>query len=102
MFGSLLPDIPTVQMWVYLALSGVIGLTICDQALFSAFLAIGPRKALLYMTTSPIFAALFGFFVLKRKARASLGARHRHHSRRHRLGCARTTRLEAIQSRNGQ
>lgn len=67
MFGGLFPDIPTVQMWVYLALSGVIGLTICDQALFSAFLAIGPRKALLYMTTSPIFAALFGFFVLKER-----------------------------------
>jgi drug/metabolite transporter (DMT)-like permease len=64
LFGSFMPQVPTVQMWIYLALSGVIGLTICDQALFSAFLAIGPRKALLYMTTSPIFAALFGYLVL--------------------------------------
>ncbi|PHQ82176.1 MAG: hypothetical protein COB69_02615 [Phycisphaera sp.] len=64
LFGHAVPHVPTMQMWMYLALSGVIGLSICDQALFSAFLVIGPRKALLYMTTSPIFAAVFGFFIL--------------------------------------
>lgn len=64
LFGKLVPDVATTEMWVSLALSGLIGLTICDQALFSAFLDIGPRKALLFMTTSPIFAAIFGYFIL--------------------------------------
>lgn len=44
----------------YLALSGVVGLTLGDQALFTAFVDIGPRLAMLIMTTSPLFAALFG------------------------------------------
>lgn len=67
LFGKLVPEVATTEMWVALALSGVIGLTICDQALFSAFLDIGPRKALLFMTTSPIFAAVFGYFILGEK-----------------------------------
>ncbi|GAB5495351.1 MAG: DMT family transporter [Phycisphaerales bacterium] len=67
LFGKLVPEVATTEMWVALALSGVIGLTICDQALFSAFLDIGPRKALLFMTTSPIFAAFFGYFILGEK-----------------------------------
>lgn len=67
LFGKLVPEVATTQMWIALALSGVIGLTICDQALFSAFLDIGPRKALLFMTTSPIFAAIFGYFILEER-----------------------------------
>lgn len=47
-----------------LALSGVLGLTIGDQALFTSFVEIGPRRAMLVMTTSPLFAALFGWIAL--------------------------------------
>lgn len=47
-----------------LALSGVIGLAICDQALFTAFVDIGPRRALLIMTTSPLFALSLGVLFL--------------------------------------
>ncbi len=48
----------------FLALSGVVGLSIGDQALFAAFLSIGPRMAMLIMATSPIFATLFGWLAL--------------------------------------
>ncbi|MEO1583129.1 MAG: DMT family transporter [Planctomycetota bacterium] len=58
--GTLLPDIATQRQWIMLALSGLIGLSLCDQALFTAFVDIGPRRALLCMTTSPIFALGFG------------------------------------------
>jgi len=47
-----------------LAISGLIGLCIGDQALFTAFLDIGPRLALLSMTTAPIMAAVIGWLVL--------------------------------------
>ncbi len=49
---------------LYLALSGVIGLSIGDQALLVAFVDVGPRLTLLIMTTSPLFAAFLGWVVL--------------------------------------
>lgn len=47
-----------------LALSGLVGLTIGDLALFASFVQIGPRLAMLIMTVAPIFAALFGWIAL--------------------------------------
>ncbi|MEL6497878.1 MAG: DMT family transporter [Planctomycetota bacterium] len=64
MFGSIWPEIPAQGQLLALALSGLIGLSLCDQALFTAFVDIGPRRALLCMTTSPIFAMLFGITFL--------------------------------------
>ncbi len=61
--GQWVPDALAGQI-TYLAWSGIIGLTIGDQALFTAFLDIGPRISTLVMTTSPIFAAFFGWVVL--------------------------------------
>lgn len=60
LYGTPVPHITNLTQWGALALSGFIGLTICDQALFSAFLDIGPRRALLLMTSSPIWALIFG------------------------------------------
>jgi drug/metabolite transporter (DMT)-like permease len=57
------PEMPQAQL-VSLALSGLIGLTICDQALFTAFVDIGPRRALLLMTISPLVAAALGLVIL--------------------------------------
>lgn len=56
------PALP--RQYLLLAASGVIGLTIGDQALFSAFVRIGPRLAMLMMTTSPLMAAIFGWVAL--------------------------------------
>jgi len=57
--GLWLPDASTSAVF-YLAASGIIGLSIGDQALFTSFLYIGPRLATLLMTTSPIVAAALG------------------------------------------
>jgi drug/metabolite transporter (DMT)-like permease len=62
--GAWLPDIvATRQVWL-LAGSGIIGLAIGDQALFTAFVHIGPRISMLIMTTAPLFAAFFGWVAL--------------------------------------
>jgi len=61
--GAWVPGVVPRQV-VFLALSGVVGLAIGDQALFTAFVHIGPRLAMLIMTTAPLFAALFGWLAL--------------------------------------
>jgi len=63
MHGYWVPDTVPRQV-VYLALSGLVGLTIGDQAPFVAFLDIGPRLAMLIMTTSPLVAVVLGWLVL--------------------------------------
>lgn len=61
--GQLLPDLQPTQ-WRDLALSGVIGLALCDQALFLAFALIGPRQVMLVQTTTPLFGLALGFVLL--------------------------------------
>jgi drug/metabolite transporter (DMT)-like permease len=43
--------------WVWLSLSGIIGLAIGDSFLFSAYKAIGPRLGLLLLSLAPVFGA---------------------------------------------
>lgn len=61
--GALFPSANTQQI-TDLALSGVIGLAIGDQFLFTAFLYTGPRLAILCMTTAPVWATLLGYTFL--------------------------------------
>jgi drug/metabolite transporter (DMT)-like permease len=61
--GTWIPD-ASVRQVVLLALSGIVGLSLGDWALFAAFVSIGPRLSSLICTTSPIFAALFGWLAL--------------------------------------
>jgi drug/metabolite transporter (DMT)-like permease len=61
--GSWIPDVQSKQVWL-LALSGVIGLAIGDQCLFTAFVDIGPRLSNLLMTTAPVFAAVLSWVFL--------------------------------------
>lgn len=61
--GVWIPEALPRQFFL-LALSGIIGLALGDQALFTAFVDIGPRRAMLIMTTAPLFAALFGWVTL--------------------------------------
>lgn len=72
--GQWIPDMVAGQLW-YLALSGLVGLSLGDQALLTAFVDIGPRLAMLIMTTAPLFAAFFGWAVLEETlpAEACLG-----------------------------
>lgn len=57
------PSMVDAQL-VALAFSGLVGLTVCDQALFTAFVDIGPRRSLLMMTASPLVAVVLGFVFL--------------------------------------
>lgn len=61
--GYWMPVVNAGQIW-FLALSGIIGLAIGDQALFTAFVQIGPRLSMLIMTTAPLMAAGFGWMAL--------------------------------------
>jgi drug/metabolite transporter (DMT)-like permease len=61
--GGWIPDMNGRQV-LLLALSGVIGLSLGDQALFTAFVDIGPRLANLLMTTAPIWAAIVAWVFL--------------------------------------
>jgi drug/metabolite transporter (DMT)-like permease len=61
--GAWIPDALPKQV-VFLGLSGIVGLSIGDQALFRSFVYVGPRLAMLVMTTSPLIATLFGWVVL--------------------------------------
>ncbi|GAG97393.1 unnamed protein product [marine sediment metagenome] len=61
--GSLLPTASSGQ-WFWIGLSGIVGLGIGDFGLFAAFVIIGPRRSVLIMSLSPIFAALGAYFML--------------------------------------
>jgi len=61
--GSLLPAASSGQ-WFWIGLSGVVGLGIGDFGLFAAFVIIGPRRSVLIMSLSPIFAALGAYLML--------------------------------------
>ncbi len=61
--GTWLPPAVGGQV-LFLALSGVVGLTIGDQALFTAFVDIGPRLGMLIMATAPLWAVFFGWVAL--------------------------------------
>jgi len=60
--GRWFPD-ATAEQLIYLALSGLVGLTIGDQALFSAFVRIGPRLSTLIAITAPLFALAIGMLL---------------------------------------
>lgn len=47
-----------------MGLSGVVGLSIGDSGLFAAYLTIGPRRSLLMMALSPLFAAVGAYMLL--------------------------------------
>lgn len=61
--GDLIPVINDRQ-FILLAASALVGIVIGDQALFTAFVDIGPRLSLLMMSTAPIWAAVLGWIAL--------------------------------------
>ena len=52
------------QRWLWLGLSGVVGLILGDVFLFQAFVWIGPRLSMLMMSLVPIFAAFLAWIFL--------------------------------------
>lgn len=47
----------------WLALSGILGLTVGDTALFAAVARLGPHRSLLFLTLGPVFAALLAWLL---------------------------------------
>ena len=62
-FGSIFPY-ATNDQWLWIGLSGIIGLGIGDFGLFAAFVILGPRRSLIIMSLSPLFAAIFAYLIL--------------------------------------
>ena len=63
LLGSITPAASS-QQWFWLGLSGIVGLGIGDFGLFAAYVLIGPRRSLLVMASSPIFASVGAFLML--------------------------------------
>jgi drug/metabolite transporter (DMT)-like permease len=61
LIGGILPWLATPEQWFWFSLSGVIGLTLGDAALFQAFVQIGPRLTMLVFSLSPILTSLAGW-----------------------------------------
>lgn len=62
--GHFLPTDATGYNWVWLGLSGIVGLVLGDYFLFRSYPLIGSRFAMLIMTLAPPLAAVFGYFIL--------------------------------------
>jgi drug/metabolite transporter (DMT)-like permease len=63
-YGGAVPRMATSDRWFWLGLSGVIGLTLGDAALFQAFVQVGTRLTVLVFSTAPVIAAVLGFLFL--------------------------------------
>jgi drug/metabolite transporter (DMT)-like permease len=61
--GSVLPAVSNAQ-WLWMGLSGIVGLGIGDFGLFAAYILIGPRLSTLIMAASPIFASIGAYIML--------------------------------------
>ena len=53
-----------IRAWVLLGFSGLVGLAIGDTFFFRSLQILGPRRALMLATTSPIFVAALGWTLL--------------------------------------
>lgn len=63
-FGQILPFNADPQRWIWLSLSGFIGLALGDTFLFQSYLTIGPRLGNLLLSLYPIFGALEAWIFL--------------------------------------
>jgi len=63
LLGNLLPAASNEQ-WFWIGMSGIVGLGIGDFGLFAALVIIGPRRSVLMMALSPIFASIGAFLML--------------------------------------
>ncbi len=61
MTGALWPAQAGAERWLWLGLSGVIGLVLGDACLFQAYVLIGPRRTMLLMTLAPMLSALLAW-----------------------------------------
>jgi drug/metabolite transporter (DMT)-like permease len=63
-FGSVVPVNAGMQHWLWLGTSGIVGLAIGDLFLFQAYVIIGPRLGLLFLSLSPALATILAWLFL--------------------------------------
>src|SRR5262245_5275743 len=62
--GEPLPSAASGGAWLWLLLSGVIGLALGDASLFHAYVRIGPAISMLIFSTTPVFTTFLGLTLL--------------------------------------
>lgn len=62
--GTLFPWDVEPERWMWLSLSGVIGLVLGDAALFQSFVMIGPRISMLLMALVPVLSTFLAWLFL--------------------------------------
>jgi drug/metabolite transporter (DMT)-like permease len=65
LFGDPIPPQAGAYRWMWLSLSGVIGLVLGDAFLFQAFVMIGPRLSMLLMSLAPVIATVISWIFLQ-------------------------------------
>jgi drug/metabolite transporter (DMT)-like permease len=65
--GSLVPLAAEPYRWLWLGLSGIIGLAIGDAFLFQSYILIGPRLGLLMLSLAPVLATILAWVFLGEK-----------------------------------
>lgn len=65
--GLFLPLDASSNAWIYLLISGIIGLVIGDMFLFEAYVEIGSRISLLIMSCVPPITAISGYIIMGEK-----------------------------------
>ncbi len=63
-FGSPIPIDAGLDRWLWLGISGIVGLAIGDLFLFQAYVTLGPRLGLLFLSLAPAIAALLAWLIL--------------------------------------
>ena len=60
-FGEPLPFSAETSRWLWLGLSGVIGLSLGDAFFFQSLVSVGPRLGSLLLSLAPIFGSIFAW-----------------------------------------
>ncbi len=63
-FGNPIPVNAGIDRWLWLGISGIVGLAIGDLFLFQAYVTLGPRLGLLFLSLSPAIASLLAWLIL--------------------------------------
>lgn len=67
--GQILPLQAAPERWLWLGLSGIVGLVLGDFFLFQAYIHIGPRISTLIMSLAPVISALLAWLFLRESLR---------------------------------
>ncbi len=69
LLGGPLPLEAEPSRWFWLGLSGIVGLTIGDAFLFQAYIWVGPRLGMLFMSSAPVMSGLLAWAFLGQSLR---------------------------------